>query len=104
VARKLKVNLTKCVFTAKGLRYCPAVISTNGRIKPEIVVVEGKEERHAEGSYYLDWNENGKRIRQSVGKNAADAYTQYQRKTFSSMLRFMVWTSCLRRMGASPSP
>jgi integrase/recombinase XerD len=83
VARKLKVNLTKYVRTAKGLRYCPAVISTNGRIKPEIVIVGAKEERHAEGSYYLDWNENGKRIRQSIGKNAADAYTQYQRKTFS---------------------
>ena len=83
MARKLKVNLTKYVRMAKGLRYCPAVISANGRIKPEIVVVDGRKERHAEGSYYLDWNENSKRIRQSVGKNAADAYTQYQQKTFS---------------------
>jgi hypothetical protein len=53
VAHKLKVNLTKYVSMAKGLRYCPAVISTNGRIKPEIVLVGGKEERHPEGSYYL---------------------------------------------------
>ena len=83
MARKLKVNLTKYVVTAKGLRYCPAVISINGHIKPEIVLVGGKEERHSEGSYYLDWNDNGKRIRQSVGKNAVDANIQYQRKTFS---------------------
>jgi len=49
--RKVKVNLTKYVATEAWLRYCPAVITQNGRIKQDIVVVNGKEERHPEGAY-----------------------------------------------------
>jgi site-specific recombinase XerD len=80
--RKVKVNLTKYVATVAGLRYCPAVITSNGRIKQDIVVVNGKEERHPEGAYYLDWRTNGVRVRLSVGKNGQDALTQRDRKTF----------------------
>jgi integrase/recombinase XerD len=64
------------------LRYCPAVITPNGRIKQDIVLVNGKEERHPEGAYYLDWRTNGVRVRLSVGKNAQDALAQRDRKTF----------------------
>jgi integrase/recombinase XerD len=80
--RKVKVNLTKYVATEAGLRYCPAVITSNGRIKQDMVVVNGKEERHPEGAYYLDWRRNGVRVRLSVGKNAQDALTQRDRRTF----------------------
>jgi integrase/recombinase XerD len=80
--RKVKVNITKYISTEAGLRYCSAVITSNGRIKQNIVLVGGKEERHPEGSYYLDWRENGVRVRLSVGKNAQDALTQRDRKTF----------------------
>jgi integrase/recombinase XerD len=80
--RKVRVNLTKYIQTAVGPRYCPAVISPSGRIKQDVVRVNGKEERHAEGAYYLDWRRDGKRVRLSVGKNAVDAHTQCQRKTF----------------------
>ena len=45
-------------------------------------IVGGKEERHPEGAYYLDWRRNGLRVRLSVGKNAQDALTQHDRKTF----------------------
>jgi hypothetical protein len=48
--RKVKVNLTKYVATEAGLRYCPAVITSNGRIKQDIVVLNDKEERHPEGA------------------------------------------------------
>jgi hypothetical protein len=41
--RKVKVNLTKYVATVAGLRHCPAVITSNGRIKQDIVVVNGQE-------------------------------------------------------------
>ena len=80
--RKVKVNLTEYVATEAGLRYCPAVIIQNGRIKQDIVVVNGKEERHLEGAYYLDWRTNGIRVPLSVGKNGQDALTQRDRKTF----------------------
>lgn len=74
------VNLTKRVQTAKGPRYCPVVLSANGRVKPDYVFVDGSQERHPEGAYYIEWRENGKRIRLSVGKDAADAHAQRLRK------------------------
>jgi integrase len=39
-------------------------------------MVDGKEERHSSGSYYLDWTEDGKRKRQQVGPDAAQAYAR----------------------------
>jgi integrase/recombinase XerD len=66
-------NLTKRVRTPQGLRFCPVVLSVNGRVKPDWVLVNGKEERHPEGAYYIEWREGSKRMRASVGKDAADA-------------------------------
>ena len=74
------VNLTKRVQTDDGPRYCPVAQSPNGRIKPDVVIVNGKPERHPEGAYYLEWRENGKRVRLSVGKDAQDAIARRQRK------------------------
>jgi len=42
--------------------------------------VNEKEERHAEGAYYLDWREGSKRVRLSVGTEAQDAHAQRLRK------------------------
>jgi integrase/recombinase XerD len=75
-----EVNLTKRVQTPLGMRYCRAVLSSNGRVKPDHVHVNGHIERHPEGAYYLEWRENGRRIRLSVGKDAADAATRRLRK------------------------
>jgi integrase/recombinase XerD len=75
-----EVNLTKRVQTNTGLRYCPVVLSANGRVKPDAVLVNGKPERHTEGAYYIEWHDNGKRIRLSVGKDAADASAMRLRK------------------------
>src|ERR1700757_3011306 len=75
-----EVNVTKRVQTSKGLRYCPVVLSANGRIKPDAVMVNGKPERHTEGAYYLEWREGGKRVRLSVGKDAADTSARRLRK------------------------
>ena len=62
-----EVNLTKRVQTSKGLRYCPVALSPNGRVKPDLVLVNGRPERHSEGAYYLEWREKGRRVRLSVG-------------------------------------
>ncbi|HXA85733.1 MAG TPA: site-specific integrase [Candidatus Dormibacteraeota bacterium] len=74
------VNITKRVLTCKGLRYCPVIEANNGRVRPDYVMVDGKEERHPEGTYYLDWREGGKRVRRKVGKDAADAAAQRNNK------------------------
>ena len=66
-------NLTKRIQTGKGPRYCPVVLSANGRIKPDLVLVGDREERHPEGAYYISWYEGKRLIRLSVGKDAATA-------------------------------
>jgi integrase len=79
-----QVNLTKRVLvqteTGSALRYCPVVLSSNGRVKPDWVLVNGKPERHPEGNYQLEWREGAKRVRISVGKDATDASAARLRK------------------------
>src|ERR1700692_2771928 len=75
-----EVNLTKRVQTPHGWRYCTVVLSANGRVKPDLAVVNGKQETHKEGAYYLEWREGSKRVRLSVGKDPADASARRQRK------------------------
>jgi integrase len=75
-----EVNLTKRVQTPRGTRYCPVVLAANGRIRPDVVLVNGKPERHPEGSYYLEWREKGRRVRLSVGNEAQDASARRDRK------------------------
>lgn len=74
------VNLTKRVQTPQGMRYCRVVLSANGRIKPDLVIVNGRSETHKEGAYYLEWREGAKRVRLSVGKDPADAIARRLRK------------------------
>jgi hypothetical protein len=75
-----EVNLTKKVQTPYGWRYCRVVFSAKGRIKPDLAVVNGKQECHEEGAYYLEWREGSKCVRLSVGKDPADASARRQRK------------------------
>jgi hypothetical protein len=56
------------------------VLSPNGRIRPDVVLVEDREERHPEGAYYISWYEGKRLIRPSVGKDAQDAAARRQRK------------------------
>jgi integrase/recombinase XerD len=64
-----KLTLYKYVRTERGWRYCKAVFHPNGKIKPNVVVVGGVEEKHTEGRYFL--NSNDRWI--DVGTDAIDA-------------------------------
>jgi integrase/recombinase XerD len=75
-----EVNLTKRVQTPPGWRYCRVILSANGRVKPDLVIVTGKQETHKEGAYYIEWRDGSKRVRLSVGKDPADASARRQRK------------------------
>jgi len=55
-------------------------MAANGRVRPDVVIVNGKEERHPEGAYSIDWREDGKRKRKAVGKDAAQASARCKRK------------------------
>jgi len=61
-------------------RNCPVIWSKNYNLKPHWVTVEGKDEEHHEGSYYLDWRENGRRVRVSVGNDPVLAANRYKRQ------------------------
>jgi hypothetical protein len=80
------VNLTKRVKTPSGLRYCTVARSANGRIKANVVVIDGREENHPEGSYYIEWWNGSKRLRRSVGENAlaADAQRHQQEQILTA--------------------
>jgi integrase/recombinase XerD len=66
-------SVSKRVLTPQGLRYCPVVLSANGRVKPDAVLINGKQERHPEGSYYISWYEGKRLKRVSVGNDASTA-------------------------------
>jgi len=50
-----EVNLTKRVQTPRGWRYCRVVLSANGRIKPDLVIFNGKQELHKKGAQLNRW-------------------------------------------------
>jgi len=75
-----EVNLTKRIPAASGNRYYPAVRSANGRVKAHVVLVDGREELHPEGSYNIEWYAGGKRIRMSVGNDPSEASAMRLRK------------------------
>jgi len=47
-----------------------ALFDSKGRVRRDHVMIEGRDEAHAEGSYYLEWWDGGKRYREAVGPNA----------------------------------
>lgn len=76
----MEVNVTKRIETPTGTRYCPVVVNSSGRIRSDWVTVNGNQEKHPEGSYYLEWREKGQRKRLSVGKDAVVAFNSQIRK------------------------
>ncbi len=79
-----RVNLTKYVNLVGDevdkWRFCPVVRTGNGRIRPDYVSVNGRPALHREGSYYIEWYVDGKRRRESVGKNPSEAFAAAERK------------------------
>jgi hypothetical protein len=68
--RGAQVNVLKKVRTSQGWRLCPVVRGTNDRLRDR-VRVGGRIEVHAEGVYYLEWREEGRRLRAAI-PNAAE--------------------------------
>ena len=90
----MEVNITKRIDTPDGRRFCKVIFTPNGRIKPDWVEVDDRQERHPEGVYYLDWTEDGQRKRMAVGSDATAAYNSLKKKQseFDAIARGLVVT------------
>ena len=71
----MKVNITRRIqFPEKGWRFLSVIRNLNGTIKGDWVLVNGKEERHPEhGRFYIDYLQDGKRVRRAAGSTPAEA-------------------------------
>jgi integrase/recombinase XerD len=76
------MNTVKVMIRAKlngKYPYVPAVVNSNGRIKPGVALVGGVEQK-VEGSYYLRFTEDGQRRYGWVGDDAAEAVRMARKK------------------------
>jgi hypothetical protein len=60
-----KLNVLKKVKVDGQWKLCPAVLEADGKLKDR-VQINGRAEVHNKGVYYIEWRENGRRLRQSV--------------------------------------
>jgi integrase len=58
----------------------PALFDSKGRIRRDHVTVAGRDEVHAEGGYYLEWWDGGKRYREAAGPNGFAAADKVRAK------------------------
>ena len=73
MARIGQVNITKKCMVNGVWKLCPCIIGGNNRLRPDVVLVDGVEEVHTEGRYYIDYLEGKTRKRLAAGKTAAEA-------------------------------
>jgi hypothetical protein len=90
----MEVNITKRIDTPDGRRFCRVIFTPNGRIKPDWVKVDERQEKHPEGAYYLDWTADGQRKRMAAGSDATAACNSLKRKQseFDAIARGLVVT------------
>src|SRR5579862_3488830 len=83
-------SIYKYVRTAKGWRYCRPAYGKNNRLKPDTVLVDGREEVHPEGTYYLNvegrWEKCGKTVIDAQAEQTRRlARQRYTRETGESL-------------------
>jgi len=76
----MEVNITKRIDTPDGRRFWRVIFTPNGRIKPDWVEVDERQEKRPEGAYYLDWTKDGQRRRMAVGSDPTAAYNSLKKK------------------------
>ncbi|MGA8309410.1 MAG: hypothetical protein WB755_05235 [Terriglobales bacterium] len=67
-----RASIWKYVRAGTAWRYCKPVVSANGKIKPDYVLVNGVQEHHPEGNYYLRFSAGGGSWKK-IGPKAVDA-------------------------------
>ena len=67
------VTVWKSVKVDGRWKYCRPVIGKNNKIKPDWVKVNGHEEHHEEGWYYIHYREGAKQVWKKIGTNVGEA-------------------------------
>jgi len=68
-----RVKLLKQVKVNDKWTLATALFDTKGRVRRDHVLINAKDETHAEGSYFIEWWDQGKRHREAAGADAQDA-------------------------------
>lgn len=74
------MNTTVSITRRVNKKYYPIVENANGSIKPNVVKVGGVETYLTGGNFYINWTQNGKVHRQSVGAEAGQARNRRDKK------------------------
>jgi integrase/recombinase XerD len=74
------VKLLKKIKTSDTWKLAPALFDSKARVRRDHVKVQGRDELHAEGSYYLEWWSQGRRSREAAGPDAFVAAERARRK------------------------
>jgi integrase/recombinase XerD len=80
------VNIRKKCKTEKGWIFLPLAKNAKGFVNGGLVVVDGAAESK-EGTYYLDWYENGKRIQKAIGPRWSEAINAQRQQVHVLALR-----------------
>ncbi len=89
----MEAKIASCNFTKYIKRgpnrwqHCPVVRGKTGRVKQDLVLVDGRIEHHPEGYYSLDWREDGRRHRRALGKDASAAQLALERHVATQRAR-----------------
>ena len=51
-----------------GYAFCTVARFANGRLKANFVSIDGREEQHSEGSYYIEWYDGSKACADPLGR------------------------------------
>src|SRR5439155_4484300 len=79
-AKVASCNFTKYIKRGPNRwQHCPVVRGKTGRVKQDLVLVDGRIEHHPEGYYSFDWREGGRRHRRALGKDAPAAQLALER-------------------------
>ena len=88
--KSTRANLKKYIKVAGMWRFVP-ILKQNGVPHPGTVLIGGNPVRSTSGTFYLEFYENGKRIRRPVGtspREAKDAWNLRRRGEQSSTCMF----------------
>jgi hypothetical protein len=79
-AQRVRVILLKQINHSGRWIPAPALFDSKGRVRRDHVRVKGRDAVHSEGGYFIEWRENGKRVKQSAGPDAFAAAELARRK------------------------